>query len=64
MGGFLRWVFDCKGIEIEFPAPREVWVVSYNDKEFPTPKQPLFPSPLEVWVGSYLTDDEFKKAIN
>lgn len=49
------WVFDCKGIEIEevFPAPLEVWVVSYRVNTSFKDLYYVFPSPLEVWVESY-----------
>ena len=40
--------------KLEFPAPLEVWVVSYElISKWGSQDKEEFPSPLEVWVVSY-----------
>ena len=58
MGGLLQAIQNIIEIYLQgFPAPIEVWVVSYDyTKNLKEWESSQFPSPLEGWVVSYRTN--------
>lgn len=48
VGGYYGHMITYYGLKLEFPAPREAWVVSYEYKDINFPDEMQFPPPLEV----------------